>query len=121
MVLAHPAAFFAAVACAGAGCLPTEWVHRPAPSHPALPLTSLPWRSQKGLELTRPDAPRAVDTEYYQRKIRGRGVGRKPHDVLVKLDQGAAQLQPAWDGGSRIDRRGLLVRDSRVLGVTDRR
>ena len=67
------------------------------------------------LELTGPDAPRAVDTEYYQRKIRGRGVGRKPHDVVVKLDQGA------WDGGSRIDRTGLLVHYSRVLGVTDRR
>ena len=33
------------------------------------------------LELTGPDAPRAVDTEYYQRKIRGRGVGRKPHEA----------------------------------------
>ena len=73
------------------------------------------------LELTGPDAPRAVDTEYYQRKIRGRGVGRKPHDVVVKLDQGAARLQPTWDGGSRIDRTGLLVQYSRVLGVTDRR
>ena len=73
------------------------------------------------LELTGPDAPRAVDTEYYQRKIRGRGVGRKPHDVVVKLDQGAARLQPTWDGGSRIDRTGLLVHYSRVLGVTDRR
>ena len=50
-----------------------------------------------------------------------RGVGRKPHDVVVKLDQGAARLQPTWDGGSRIDRTGLLVQYSRVLGVTDRR
>ena len=73
------------------------------------------------LELTGPDAPRAVDTEYYQRKIRGRGIGRKPHDVVVKLDQGAARLQPTWDGGSRIDRTRLLVHYSRVLGVTDRR
>ena len=73
------------------------------------------------LELTGPDAPRAVDTEYYQRKIRGRGVGRKPRDVVIKLDQGAARLQLTWDGGSRIDRTGLLVHYSRVLGVTDRR
>ena len=73
------------------------------------------------LELTGPDAPMAVDTEYYQRKIRGRGVGRKPHDVVIKLDQRAARLQPTWDGGSRIDRTGLLVHYSRVLGVTDRR
>ena len=45
----------------------------------------------------------------------------KPHDVVIKLDQGAARLQPTWDGGSRIDRTGLLVNYSRVLGVTDRR
>ena len=35
--------------------------------------------------------------------------------------QGAARLQPTWDGGSRIDRTGLLVNYGRVLGVTDRR
>ena len=71
------------------------------------------------LELAGPEAPRAVDTEFYQRKIRGRGAGRKPNDI--EMDQGAARLQPSWDGGSRIDRTGLLVNYSRVLGVTDRR
>ena len=57
-----------------------------------------------------------MDTEYDQRKIRGRGVGRKPHDVVVKFAQGAVWLQPSGEGGYRID---LLVQYSQVLGVTD--
>ena len=64
-------------------------------------------------EFAGPDAARAADTEFFQKRIRGRGAGRKPNDVLVKI--------PDWEGGSRIDRTGLTVRYTRVLGATDRR
>ena len=37
------------------------------------------------------------------------------------MPAGAARLQSDWEGGSRIDRTGLTVRYSRVLGATDRR
>ena len=102
---AEPQAGPAAPVPAAAAALPSVEVHR----------------GYLDPEFAGPDAARAADTEFFQRRIRGRGAGRKPNDVLVKMPAGAARLQPDWEGGSRIDRTGLTVRYTRVLGATDRR
>ncbi|OLP75963.1 hypothetical protein AK812_SmicGene44169 [Symbiodinium microadriaticum] len=68
-----------------------------------------------------PHGSRACDTEYFQKEVRGRGAGRKSNDLVVRLTEGAARLQVDTDKRNRVDRNGLWVSYSRVLGVTSRR
>ena len=79
-----------------------------------------PVRGFKALTLTGPTGVRAVDTEFYNKGVRGRGINRKPHDLVVVLDTGVARLQVDQERRSRIDRHGLWVHYSRVLGVSTR-
>ena len=74
----------------------------------------------KALTLTGPSGVRAVDTEFYNEGVRGRGINRKPHDLIVVLDTGVARLQVDQERRGRIDRHGLWVQYSRVLGVSTR-
>ena len=103
------------------------WSSRAVPVRPPVPAAAAALPSVEvhqgyfDAEFAGPDATRAADTEVFQRKNRGRGAGRKPNDVLIKMVVGAARLQPDWEGGSRIDRTGLTVRYSWVLGATHRR
>ena len=64
---------------------------------------------------------RAADTEFYQREVRGRGTNRRPHDLVVVMDAGVVRLQLDPERRTRIDRHGLWVHPSRVLGATTRR
>ena len=110
--------------CCGRRAGPAEPHVGPSPPVPAAAAALPSVEVHRGYfdpEFAGPDATRAADTEFYQRKIRGMGAGRKPNDVLIKMPAGAARLQPDWEGGSRIDRTGLTVSYSRVLGATDRR
>ena len=74
-------------------------------------------RGFRALTLTGPSGVRAADTEFYNRGVRGRGINRKPHDLVVVLDSGVALLQVDQERRGRIDRHGLFY-SSRVLGVT---
>ena len=38
-------------------------------------------------DTARREAPRAVDTEYYRSKVRGHGTGRKPDDLVVRMER----------------------------------
>ena len=67
-----------------------------------------------------PTGVRAADTEFYNKGVRGRGINRKPHDLVVVLDSGVVRLQVDQERRGRIDRHGLWVHYSRVLGVTTR-
>ena len=73
------------------------------------------------LVLTGPGGVRAADTDYFQREVRGRGLNRRPHDLVVVLETGVARLQLDPERRSRIDRHGLWVHSNRVLGATTRR
>ena len=55
-----------------------------------------------------------------QQGVRGRGINRKPHDLIVVFDTGVARLQVDQERRGRIDRHGLWVHYSRVLGVSTR-
>ena len=78
-------------------------------------------RGYRRLVLTGPGGVRAADTDYFQREVRGRGLNRKPHDLVVVLETGVARLQLDPERRSRIDRHGLWVHSDRVLGATTRR
>ena len=73
------------------------------------------------LVLTGPAGVRAADTEFYQREVRGRGTNRKPNDLVVVMDAGVTRLQLDPERRERIDRHGLWVHPSRVLGATTRK
>ena len=75
-------------------------------------------RGFKALPLTGPTGVRAVDTEFYNKGVRGRGINRKPHDLVIVLDSGVARLQVDQERRSRIDRHGIWIHYSRVLGVS---
>ena len=64
---------------------------------------------------------RAADTDYFQREVRGRGLNRRPHDLVMVLETGVARLQLDPERRSRVDRHGLWVHSNRVLGATTRR
>ena len=80
----------------------------PAVQH--LPVTPAP-SSYSTVRLVGPGCSTPVDTEYFQRQVRGRGAGRKPHDLVLRFPVGAARIQPDWSQRSRT---------GRVLGVTAR-
>ena len=61
-----------------------------------------------------------MDTEYYQRQVRGRRAGRQANDLVLQFPVGAARIQPDWGQRTRIDRHGLWVKPGRVLGATAR-
>ena len=67
-----------------------------------------------------PSRPSDVDAEYYKKQVRGRGLGRKPHELIVRIAGEAARLQLDSESSSRIDRHGLVVKYSRVVGATSR-
>jgi len=66
-----------------------------------------------------PEMGRNTDTEYYRDTIKGRGANRKQNDVLIRIDGMVARLQTDEGSWKRIDRHGLSVKPSRVLGATN--
>ena len=78
-----------------------------------------PWRGSCGHApgafqrvslLVGPSGETPVDTEYYQRQVRGRLAGRKANDLILQFPVGAARVQPDWGQGTRIDRHALWVK-----------
>ena len=53
--------------------------------------------------------------------MRGRGTNRRPNDLIVVMESGVARLQLDPERRTRIDRHGLWIHPSRVLGATTRR
>ncbi|OLQ15436.1 hypothetical protein AK812_SmicGene287 [Symbiodinium microadriaticum] len=108
--------------CCGCGCRrrgPREGVHAVDPALRHLPVTTTPV-AYAPVTLVGPGSATAVDTEYYQRQVRGRGAGRRPHDLVLRFPQGAVRMQPDWTHRTRIDRHGLWIKPGRILGVTAR-
>ena len=108
--------------CCGCGCGRRAFrgeaqVVDPALRH--LPATPAP-AVYSAVNLVGPGSSTPVDTEYYQRQVRGRGTGRRPHDLVLRFPQGAVRLQPDWTHRTRIDRHGLWIKPGRILGVTAR-
>ena len=64
--------------------------------------------SYEALRLRGPHTRDGVDSEFFQRSVKGRGSERKPNDVVVLLDEQAARLRPDCDHWPRVDRHGLL-------------
>ena len=89
------------------------------PAVQRLPVTPAP-SSYSTVQLVGPGCSTPVDTEYFQRQVRGRGAGRRPHALVLRFPAGAARIQPDWSQRSCIDRHGLWVKPGRVLGVTAR-
>ena len=73
------------------------------------------------VELVGPSVSRPVDAEHYKKQVRGRGVGRKPHDLIVKMEGEAARLQLVVNFSSRPRRNGMTVKYSQVVGATPRK
>ena len=61
-----------------------------------------------------------MDTEYYQRQIRGHEPGANLAASFSSSRQGAARVRPDWSNGTRVDRHGLWVKPARILGATTR-
>ena len=91
--------------CLRAGCR-RLWTGEATPDHQFE--ETPPVRGFKALTLTGPTGVRAVDTEFYNKGVRGRGINRKPHDLVVVLGAGVARLQVDQKRRGRIDRHGLL-------------
>ena len=101
--------------CRCMGCLCRRCCKRPqAVDLPETPVT----QGFQRLVLTGPAGVRAADTEFYQREVRGRGTNQKPNDLVVVMDAGVTRLQLDPERRERIDRHGLWVHPSRVLGAT---
>ena len=106
--------------CCGGSCC-----RRSRPSHgvaldPALrylPETPVP-PAYSSVGFVGPGCATPVDTEYYQRKVRGRGAGRRPHDLVLQFPQRAVRLQPDWSQRTRVTVCGSPP--GRILGVTAR-
>ena len=103
--------------CLRAGCR-RMWVGEVATEHQfeETPVA----KGFKALTLFGPSGVRAANTEFYNKGVRGRGINRKPHDLVVVLEAGVARLQVDQERRGRIDRHGLWVHYSRVLGVSTR-
>ena len=74
------------LSCGGSCCRRS---HRPAggaldPALRRLPETPVP-PAYSSVALVGPGCSTPVDTEYYQRKVRGRGAGRRPHDLVLQF------------------------------------
>ena len=72
------------------------------------------------LEVKGPASRAGVDTEFFQRGVKGRGSERKPNDVAVILEGQIARLKVDGDHWARVDRHGLWVRLREVKGSTSR-
>ena len=66
-----------AVVVAAANVLLEESWIPPSPSFTPLP------PAYSSVTLVGPGCSTPVDTEYYQKKVRGRGAGRRPHDLVL--------------------------------------
>ena len=101
------------ICCGGACCQRCKRASTQAldPAVQRLPVTPTP-SSYSTVRLVEPGCSTPVDTEYFQRQVRG------PH--VLRFPVGAARIQPDWSQRSRIDRHGLWVKPGRVLGVTAR-
>ena len=98
--------------CCGCGC--GRRGHRDGHQlvDPALrhqPVTPAP-AAYAPVTLVGPGSSTPVDTEYFQRQVRGRGTGRRPHDLVLRFPQGAVRMQPDWTHRTRIDRHGLWIK-----------
>ena len=60
---------------------------------------------------------RAADAEFFNKGVRGRGINRKPHDLVVVLDLGVARLQVDQERRGRIDRHGLWPMGTLLPGL----
>ena len=101
--------------CCGGGCCrrgrpPHGGALDPALRH--LPETPVP-PAYSSVTFVGPDCATPVDTEYYQRKVRGRGAGRRPRDLVLQFPHGAVRLQPDWSQRTRVDRHGLWITPGR--------
>ena len=108
--------------CCGCCCRrrgPREGAQAVDPALRHLPVTTTP-AAYAPVTLVGPGSSTSVDTEYYQRQVRGRGAGRRPHDLVLRFPQGAVRMQPDWTHRTRIDRHGLWIKPGRILGVTAR-
>ena len=108
--------------CCGCGCRKRgarDGAHAVDPALRHLPVTPAP-AAYAPVTLVGPGSATAVDTEYFQRQVRGRGAGRRPHDLVLRFPQGAVRMQPDWTHRTRIDRHGLWIKPGRILGVTAR-
>ena len=74
------------------------------------PVDMRPGAFQRVSLLVGPSGETPVDTEYYQRQVRGRLAGRKANDLILQFPVGAARVQPDWGQGTRIDRHALWVK-----------
>ena len=108
--------------CCGCGCGRRglrDGLQAVDPALRHLPVTPAP-AAYATVTLVGPGSSTPVDTEYFQRQVRGRGTGRRPHDLVLRFPQGAVRMQPDWTHRTRIDRHGLWVKPGRILGVTAR-
>ena len=108
--------------CCGCGCRRRgvrEGAQAVDPALRHLPVTATP-TTYAPVTLVGPGSSTPVDTEYFQRQVRGRGAGRRPHDLVLRFPQGAVRMQPDWTHRTRIDRHGLWIKPGRILGVTAR-
>ena len=76
--------------------------------------------SYETLSLRGPSTREGVDSNFYQRGIKGRGSERKPNDVVVLMQDQAARIKPEGDHWARVDRYGLWVRVREVKGASSR-
>eukprot|EP00959_Pyramimonas_sp_CCMP1952_P113893 2381518-Pyramimonas_sp.AAC.1 len=67
-----------------------------------------------------PETGPATTTEYYSKRVKGCGTGRRPNDVLVKIDDHVARLKIDLAEPKRIDRRGLWTDYLSVKGASSR-
>ena len=84
--------------CCGCGCKktgPRDGAQAVDPALRHLPVTPAP-AAYAPVTLVGPGSSTAVDTEYFQRQVRGRGTGRRPHDLVLRFPQGAVRMQPDW-------------------------
>lgn len=72
------------------------------------------------LSLKGPPTREGVDSNFFQRGVKGRGSERKPNDLVVLLNDQAARIKPDCDHWSRVDRYGLWVRVREVRGSSAR-
>lgn len=72
------------------------------------------------LEIKGPASRSGVESEFYQRQVKGRGSERKPNDVIVFTEGQVSRLKVDCDHWARVDRHGLWVRMREVKGSTSR-
>ena len=79
-----------------------------------------PGGTYEKLDIRGPASSGGVDSEFYQRGVKGRGSERKPNDVAVVVNDQIARLKVDGDHWARVDRYGLWVRLRGVKGSTSK-